>query len=497
MNWLSDLGEENPWWQDPSAIEADKHVVEWEQTRLRWLPPVIGDFTLDKDAVYTLRGARQIGKTTAIKLLIRSLLARRTRPQNILFYTCDAVDDARGLYDVVREYLRHRDREKSERTYIFLDGIPRVKKWQMAIKRLWDTNSLKNCTVIATGSHTIDIAQSAERLPGRRGRLNEAMDKVMHPLSFLEYVMTADKGLAEKIAPLAGAGGGRDRHLDSLFAGRIPPALRVLSKDLDALNLHLDDYAASGGVPWVINRLDSQRAMPEGAYAAYLRLILDDVAAFGRKREVVGGIAAALVGSIGRPSSWRSLAAAAGLSSATSAMSYVSMLEDMFMVSIMYQYNAKPKSTMPGRGKKVHFADPFYLHVLHGWIVSTEAHYASRKFLSDGKNRGHVVEGVVASHLIRMAFRRSPKKPWFLYSNYLAYWRYGPEKEVDFVYNDGQVEVPIEVKLGGRLTKRDLDGIIAFKKASRAKNGLLLTRDTLSAERECLRVPAALFLLLT
>ena len=162
----------------------------------------------------------------------------------------------------------------------------------------------------------------------------------------------------------------------------------------------------------------------------------------------------------------------------------------------MYQYNTKSKSTMPGRAKKIHFADPFYLHALHGWIVSTEAHYASQKFLGDVENRGHVVEGIVASHLIRMAFRRSPKKPWFLHSNYLAYWGYGPEKEVDFVYSDGQVEVPIEVKFGGRLTKRDLDGIIAFKKASRAQTGLLLTRDTLSSERECLRVPAALFLLL-
>lgn len=496
MNWLSDLGEENPWWQDPNAIEADKHVVEWEQTGIRWMPPVIDDFALDKDAVYTLRGARRIGKTTAIKLLVRALLARHTKPQNILFYTCDGVGEARGLYDVVREYLKHRDREKSERTYIFLDGIPRVKKWQMAIKRLWDMGSLKNCTVIATGSHTVDLTQSAERLPGRRGRLNEAMDKVMHPLSFLEYVTLADATLAGKIAPLMEESR-RDKHLDALFTGKMPPALRTLSKDTGALNLHLDDYAASGGLPWVVDQLDSQRAVPEDAYAAYLNLMLDDIAAFGRKREAVRGIAAALVGSIGRPASWRSLAKAVGLSSATPALSYVSMLEDMFMLSIMYQYNTKSKSTMPGRAKKIHFADPFYLHALHGWIVSTEAHYASQKFLGDVENRGHMVEGIVASHLIRMAFRRSPKKPWFLHSNYLAYWGYGPEKEVDFVYSDGQVEVPIEVKFGGRLTKRDLDGIIAFKKDSRAKNGLLLTRDDLSSERECLRVPAALFLLLT
>ncbi len=470
--------------------------MAWGQTKLRWTPPIINEFTLDKDAVYTLRGARQIGKTTAVKLLIRELLSRGVSPQNILFYSCDIVGDARGLYDVVREYLRHRDREKSERTFVFLDEISSVKKWQMAIKRLWDMDLLKNCTVIATGSHTIDLTRSAERLPGRRGRLNEAMDKVMYPLSFLEYVMLADAALAEKIAPVM-EGSGRDKHLDSLFSGKIPPALKALSKDIGALNLHLDDYTTSGGIPWIINQLDNQRTIPEDSYTTYLNLMLDDIAAFERKQEVVKGIATSLVNSIGWPVSWTSLAKDVGLPNATSALSYVSILEDMFMISIMYQYNTKSKSTMPGRNKKIHFVDPFYLHVLHGWIVSTESYYASRKFLSDGKNRGHVVEGVVASHLIRMAFRRSPKKPWFLYSNYLAYWKYGPEKEVDFVYNDGQVEVPIEVKFGGRLTKRDLDGIIAFKKASRAKNGLLLTRDTLSAERECLRVPVALFLLLT
>lgn len=496
MVWLSELEGANPWWSDVGAIETDKHIVEWEESRYHWMPPVIDDFTLDKDAVYTLRGARRIGKTTAVKLLIRTLLKGGTRPQNILFYPCDLVGDARGLYGVVREYLKHRGRQKSERTFIFLDELSGVKKWQVAIKHLWDTNSLKDCTVIGTGSHTIDLAQSAEHLPGRRGRLNEAMDKIMQPLSFLEYVMTVDEALSEKIAPALKDGQRRDRQLDSVFSGRILPALKRLSKDVEALNRHLDDYAMSGGIPWIVNQLGSGRKISEESYVACLRSMLDDAASFGRQPETVKGIAGALVGSIGRPSSWTSLAKDVGLSGATSAGSYTSVLEDMFILSIMYQYNAKSKSTMPGRKKKIYFTDPFYLHTLHGWIVSTEAHYASQKFLSDGGNRGRVVEGIVAGHLIRMAFRRSPKKPRFLYTNYLAYWRYGPEKEVDFVYNDGHVEVPIEVKFGANTSRRDLAGIIAFKKATRAKNGLILTRDSLSVERECLRVPASLFLLL-
>lgn len=496
MDWLSDLCDENPWWRDPGAIEADRLILAWEKSRFRWMPPVIDDVVLDKDAVYTLRGARQIGKTTAVKLLVRALLGRGIRPQNILFYSCDMAGEARGLYDVIREYLRHRDREKSERTFVFLDDILIVEKWPMAVKRLWDMGMLMNCTVIATGSHAMGRARSAERLPGRRGRLNEAMDKVVHPLSFPEYVLLADASLAEKIRPALDGGDDRDRHLDSLLSGKILPSLRSLSKDIGALNRHLDDYAASGGIPWIADQLGSRRTVPEDSYATCMDPVLGDMAALRLGPEGARGIAAALTGSIGRPVSGTSIAKDVGLPSATHALSYVSALENMFILSVMYQYNAKTKSTMPGKAKKIHFADPLYFHTLRGWTASTETYPASKKFLRDDENFAHVAEGIVGSHLIRMAFRRSPKKPWFLYTNYLAYWKYGPGKEVDFVYNDGNVEVPIEVKLGRSPNKRDLDGIIAFKRATGTKNGLLLTRSALSAERECVKVPAALFLLL-
>lgn len=496
MVWASDLDGDNPWWDDPGSIERDKYILAWEQSRVRRLPAVLDDLALDRDAVYTLRGARQIGKTTAAKLLVRRLLADGVSPYNILFYSCDVAGDSRGLYEIIRAYLSHRDRARAERTFILLDEISSVGKWQLAIKRLWDMGSLRNCTIVAAGSHTVGPAHSAARLPGRRGGLDEAMDKIMRPLSFFEYVASVDGNLAKKIRPAAEGGGGRDGALDAVFSGSISAMLRSLSAELPALNGHLDDYVLSGGIPLVVEKRRGRNAIPEETYAAYLDLVLDDIASFGRKHEAVKGISAALTGSIGRPVSWTSLSKKTGLPSAASAMEYVSLLKEMLMVSIMYQYNAGSKSTMPRSGKKIHFADPFYFHTLHGWAVRTEAYYAGQKFLGDEKNLGHMVEGVVAGHLIRAAFRRSPQKPWFRYSNYLAYWRYGPEREVDFVYNDGHVEIPIEVKFGRSATKRDLDGIIAFKKKTGAKNGLVLTRDALASERECLKVPAPLFLLL-
>ena len=286
----------------------------------------------------------------------------------------------------------------------------------------------------------------------------------------------ADTSLAEKIRPILNGGSDRDKHLDSLFSGRIPPALRALSGDIDALNLHLDDYATSGGIPWIIDQLSGQHTIPESSYTTYLDLMLADMVTFERKEEIVKEIVSALVKSTGWPVSWTSLSKDLGLPNATYAFSYVSVLESMFMLSIIYQYNTKTKLTIPGKNKKVYFVDPFYFHALHGWIVSTEAYYLSKKFLRDGQNMGHIVEGIVANHLIRMAFRRSSIKSSFLYTNYLAYWRYGPDKEVDFVYKDGGVEIPIEVKFGRNLNKRDLDGIIAFKKATRTKTDLFSPR---------------------
>lgn len=179
MVWASDLDGDNPWWDDPGSIERDKYILAWEQSRVRRLPAVLDDLALDRDAVYTLRGARQIGKTTAAKLLVRRLLADGVSPYNILFYSCDVAGDSRGLYEIIRAYLSHRDRARAERTFILLDEVSGVGKWQLAIKRLWDMGSLRNCTIVAAGSRSVGPAHSAARLPGRRGGLDEAMDKIM------------------------------------------------------------------------------------------------------------------------------------------------------------------------------------------------------------------------------------------------------------------------------------------------------------------------------
>ncbi len=70
------LAEQNPWWREPGAVERDFHVRAFASSPVRWEPREAGAFSFDADTIYTLRGPRQVGKTTLLKLLIPGSSAR-------------------------------------------------------------------------------------------------------------------------------------------------------------------------------------------------------------------------------------------------------------------------------------------------------------------------------------------------------------------------------------------------------------------------------------
>lgn len=72
---LERIAAQNPWWQDRGAIHEDRHLQELERSPIHRRPQVIGEFALEPELIYTLRGPRQVGKTTLLKCLIASCLA--------------------------------------------------------------------------------------------------------------------------------------------------------------------------------------------------------------------------------------------------------------------------------------------------------------------------------------------------------------------------------------------------------------------------------------
>ena len=125
----------NPWWESPERIESDRSIVEYQEPKLRWQPKIRQQFKLTQDVVYTLRGPRQVRKTTLIKMIARELLRDGVAPQAIFYYSCDLISRAEELFEVVRQYQQFSEPLKFKRRYVLIDEISLVSNWQNAIKQ--------------------------------------------------------------------------------------------------------------------------------------------------------------------------------------------------------------------------------------------------------------------------------------------------------------------------------------------------------------------------
>ena len=178
----------NPWWEEAALIEADDKLRELQLQQFPYQHPLLETFPQNQSGVMTLRGPRQIGKTTLVKQLVCKLLLKdKVNPENIFYYSCNTIGDYNELYELLSLYLEESNYQTDKHLYIFLDEISFVKEWQRAIKEFVEGRLGKQVLFLLTGSSTVDLEFSSERLPGRRGRLPEK-DVLFLPLSFAEYV---------------------------------------------------------------------------------------------------------------------------------------------------------------------------------------------------------------------------------------------------------------------------------------------------------------------
>ncbi len=69
---------QNPWWSD----DIDINYEEWLFSEIKWIPDIINKIKLKPFSLNFLSGPRQVGKTTAIKILIHQLI-KKMQPKSI------------------------------------------------------------------------------------------------------------------------------------------------------------------------------------------------------------------------------------------------------------------------------------------------------------------------------------------------------------------------------------------------------------------------------
>lgn len=488
----------NPWWTDKARIGEDAQIVKVRESHIRYDPSLRGQIRYEYESgnsvIYTLRGTRQVGKTTLIKLQIREFLESGTHPWNIFYYSFDMVDSRSEMAEIILEYVLASRGKRRGRAYMFLDEITSVPEWQKGIKWLVDTEQLPDCTVLATGSRAQSILRATERLPGRRGLTEDAYDRLLAPMRFSEFVCATDPAIAGFFSE-RGLASADKKHgaLHDAMSGDAPDIMeKVHSRFGSDLQRHLKSYMLSGGIPRIVDEMVRTGKIGRATYAAYRDGITSD---WGRHGDcALEQLGRAIVDSTCSAVSWDGLRRQADLGGWESTRSGVLSLEDLSVVAVIYKYGERKKIPRLSGSKKIYFHDPFYMHLFGPWSDHADPFGQSELTAGDPVWAGRIVEGIVADHLVRLAGDTAYNPQSFAYSRRVFFWSDRRGREVDFVfYKRDELEVPIEVKYRNRVDHRELGGIAGFAGSCR---GLVLSKDEFDQRRDYALVPAAVFLAL-
>ncbi len=490
----------NPWWTSPDAIRQDREVRIWHNSGERYRPALMGemalDFESDMQVIYTVRGSRQVGKTTMVKLQIMDLLDRGVDPQRVLYYSFGPRATLDDLYDVMLGYLSLSERARGDRRcYIFLDEISYVPQWQEGLKDISNMGRLVNCTIVATGSNSTDLTHATETLTGRMGLVEDGNHKSLLPMNFREFVSIMNNDLSE-LAKSYGFSTLARKHstLMNITTKTNNEALDKLAFHMTDLDMLFMQYMVWGGIPHVTNMCPNP--IPNMLYNKYLDGILDEWKFLGYSTDSLRGLAPHLVDSAGSTFSWNSMADALSCSR-QEAKNQLYALRDMYVISVMDNYNVHGKSAHLHKSKKLHFRDPLFYHMFDTLYAERSSPFEySKACVDDPTLRGHVAECVMADHLSRFAYSASVRKAFFNPADYVYYWKSG-KHEVDYVYiGVDDIPVPIEVKYRSKVDYRNLGGMAEFLNVSGVEHGIVATRREYEIRRDYALVPLPMLLML-
>ena len=484
------LQKQNPWWESPQRIDEDIKLKELENYELKWAPRLLKHIDFEKNAVYSIRGPRQIGKTTAIKIVIRQLLKNRL-PQNIFYYACDNLKDNIILYEILETFYGRVRSQNNERAYIFLDEISYVKDWQRAIKHFIDAKGSQNITITLTGSDILDLKKSPERLPGRVGEKEGVIsNKILLPMKFAEFVELKNPELHSKIKAL-----GLDQHeirneeFKGIIAGTLPKSAWALSYIQPQLDKLLDEYLITGGIMLAVNEHHKTGRISPQIYEMYAKQIFGDITRAGRDEKTGKMILASILKKMGTPSSWNAISKENDIASQQTVEQYSYILRDLFILNICYKMDISGKQNLAGN-RKIYISNPFIYNSLFQALFepTKDPYLVAVENLSNAEKKSALAESLVLSHLNRAFYNLRPND---LYdpSSIIFYAKTKKGHEIDFVAKMPHGLCGIEVKYQNNLNPEDFRGL------NRMGKGCMVSKKEFVQKEKFAVIPVSLFLL--
>jgi uncharacterized protein len=426
---------QNPWWTSSAWQAADPHLQLLDAQPMRLPAELVAKLDLHAPGIHILRGPRQVGKSTDLKLLVERALMGGFQPRSIAYLALDLLE-GRHLSELAATVERAFDlAERSAPGLLLLDEVTAVGGWQTAVKSLWDQGIIRRDVVLCTGSSAIDLRHgAAERLPGRR---QKGADHLVLPQSFASFARAVNGDIPRSprltVAELLTADG--------------QALLRQMRVHAPALEAALRRYLRFGGLPAAVAEAASgaHEPSPQVKQVLYDSLVRE-LQRKGASVPAAHALLERVVRSLGSKVSWSSMARemdvplgrSGGQASHQTLRDYVELLAAGYFLFVAYYWHSGSQSNEQSRDKKVFLADP----LLHTVALD---HAPGLAF-----NEQALVENAVGSALLRRYELPGRLIETFILPERLHIWRTARGGEIDFVCGPRHELDVVEVKYSER-----------------------------------------------
>ncbi len=467
---------QNPWWNGDDWRASDPHLALLASQPMRLPADFVVGLDLGSAGIHILRGPRQVGKSTDLKLLVERALQDGRDPRSVIYLALDLIEGqphAELAATVVRAKMLAGHNGPG---VILLDEVTLVTRWQTAVKALWDGGPIRGDVVVCTGSSAIDLRRgAAERLPGRRGA---GVDHLVLPHSFAIFARALHRSIptspgltvAQLLAPT-----GRELLLDARLHG---PALE------DAL----ERYMRFGGLPAAVAEAAAGLPAPsEGVKQVLYDSLVREVQRRGAGLPATHALLERVIRSLGSKTDWSRMAREMdvplsrrrGPTSHHTLRDYIELLADGYFLCIVYFWRANSPTNSLSNDKKVFFADPL-LHTI-----------ALERVPGQNAELPALIENLVGMALYRRYEPPSRLIETFASPERLHIWQTAKGGEVDFVAGPrGELDA-VEVKYRNDI---DLRSAAAVARAHPGRPALVASRRELHFQETYALVPAHLLL---
>lgn len=427
---ISYLKKRNYWWQTKEVEPADKGNL-----RQDYLDKITESSKLER--IVCLSGIRRSGKTTILYQYIDHLLKTSGMEPMRLLYA--RIDDLIGKIDSVHDILNvfHEltgiDPFK-ETVYFLLDEIHVQKGWQSQLKYYIDAHA--TCKFVISGSSkTLLYLDASESLAGRIRFID------VFPLTFREFLSFNNVNVEmPPQKPMLNS----YHEVEKIYHGIIEHKQTIMH----LLRLYFD----TGGYPEWFKVKDMARWQRTIAEDYFALILFKDIVSVFKVRDPL--LLEKLVRDIAVFSTnrftYKGLSERLGIDRETLKL-YLYYLQSSMMVFVADVYTPSKKA-VEKRAKKLYF-----------WEEGL------RRAVTLDRDDGKAAENITAWHLIKRGFE---EKPFFM----PYYWK--NRYEVDFVYDDSKVVIPVEVKHTDSPTKSDVKGLVEFMEGSGAETGIMVTKES-------------------